>query len=929
MNELIPMTQDAPSKGWCKKAIKDQLARLKAVLQKLWHFAKDKNRRSAAASWIFKIVIVGILLMIVSTCIWNAILAPIGRSLAVKLPIPQHWFGKLSGVSFWIWSILFLTSNYNILKLIFRIFWRDNKTHVEDSVSRESDAPINTIAEDRLYRSPCINRIADFLETTKVDEQGVFWGMFAPWGEGKTSLMNLVEEEISQRSKNGKLPEKIVFVNFDAWKFLTAEDAVASLSYAIAEKLDAAGNKALASTLRAYGYMIAGKRTKSSFRSFASFIEGLQLLYFCYNHKELSIERTLRQDLVTANIRIVLVVDDLERMPHDDAFRIIRFLKSNFSLPKMIVAVLSDKQHLLKAITKGMGSEQKGEDERYLEKLIPLQFEVPKATTDSLISYVKEAVNSILKNHTHLDFYQDSEEDFDSKLLGHYIQNMRAAKRFVSKFESNLLFQGQLTKSKSINVHVGDLLALTVMQIWEERVYKDLPSLVAKIRDSKTSCSLPAWGMAEDEYEQWLKDHCNDEKSKELVKEFLKNRLKVGSVSYQQKAYYQLRAWDDMRCGTDRRLCSAAYFDKYYNNFSDSNFIDVEIISSIENAIAHGTVPQNLLLDLIESHKISALLHNLQGHKQFQSVESDQKYFEMLIWLSNQHFDSSHFMTELVDVAGQKTSFVNNIYINIFYCISYYCSHYHSSAGVFNGHKVQFGFSHPSEAGKILFDVLKSSSSCHILCYLLDFDEDNHKRFITNKQPNNHPILRLFTDEQYDELAKMYLDCMDRCLGEGLVFSSHNEYDLLTRWIKVLKVVKTPQQWNRARNALSNTLSNWKDKTAVASASANELQLYRAISIYDNTFYAKACGGVMGFNGIDLMLAIKLRGKSKMNRLLVELNRKEPLNKTRDPIVIALMFLAINKYRQADCEPELQLRYVRQKLQPQRPFGPSATSILS
>lgn len=918
MNELIPMTQDAPSKGWCKKAIKDILARLKAVLQKLWHFAKDKNRRSAAASWIFKIVIVGILLMIVSTCIWNAILAPIGRSLAVKLSIPQHWFGKLSGVSFWIWSILFLTSNYNILTLIFRIFWRDNKTHVEDSVSRESDAPINTIAEDRLYRSPCINRIADFLETTKVDEQGVFWGMFAPWGDGKTSLMNLVEEEISQRSKNGKLPEKIVFVNFDAWKFLTAEDAVASLSYAIAEKLDAAGNKALASTFRAYGYMIAGKRTKSSFRSFASFIEGLQLLYFCYNHKELSFERTLRQDLVTANIRIVLVVDDLERMPHDDAFRIIRFLKSNFSLPKMIVAVLSDKQHLLKAITKGMELNQKGEDELYLEKLIPLQFEVPKAPTDSLISYIKEAINNVLNNYTHLDFHEDSEEDFDVNLLGHYVQNMRAAKRYVNTFENNLLLQGQLTKTKSINVHVGDFLALTVMQIWEERVYKGLPSLVAKIRDSKTPYSLPVWGMAEDQYEQWLKDHCNDEKSKELVKEFLKNRLKVWSVSYQQKDYYQLRAWDDMRCGTDRRLCSAAYFDKYYNNFSDSNFIDVEIISSIENAIAHGTVPQNLLLDLIESHKISALLHNLQGHKQFQSDESDRKYFEMLIWLSNQHFDSSHFMTELVDVAGQKISFVNNIYINIFYCIRDYCDNYYPGGW----RKVSTRYPVPFAAGQILFAALKNISTCHVLCYLLEYDEENHSK----SKVNNQPSKSLFTDEQYIELTKRYLDCMDRCLREKVVFSFHNKHHLLSRWIYVLTTVYTDNYWNRERKALSIALGGDNEKTSDDSAIENELVLLRAMPPDDSTDHSRVVyGGVFDFNGIVVERLIKLRGKSKMNRLLVELNRKKPLNKTRDPIVIALMFLAINKYRQADCEPELQLRYVRQKLQPQRPFVPSAT----
>jgi len=71
------------------------------------------------------------------------------------------------------------------------------------------DKPSTIKSEDRFQRYEFSNRIASIIATPKIDKSLIV-GLYGKWGEGKTSVMNFVQQE---------LPEDTVVVNFNPWMF--------------------------------------------------------------------------------------------------------------------------------------------------------------------------------------------------------------------------------------------------------------------------------------------------------------------------------------------------------------------------------------------------------------------------------------------------------------------------------------------------------------------------------------------------------------------------------------------------------------------------------------------------------------------------------------------------------------------------------------
>ena len=55
-----------------------------------------------------------------------------------------------------------------------------------------SDQPIATRADDRFNRAPFATRMADTI-ATRVDPASIVIGLYGPWGDGKTSVLEMME----------------------------------------------------------------------------------------------------------------------------------------------------------------------------------------------------------------------------------------------------------------------------------------------------------------------------------------------------------------------------------------------------------------------------------------------------------------------------------------------------------------------------------------------------------------------------------------------------------------------------------------------------------------------------------------------------------------------------------------------------------------
>jgi predicted KAP-like P-loop ATPase len=73
------------------------------------------------------------------------------------------------------------------------------------------DAPIFSRAQDRFSRWPFAERIAHVL-ATRTDPSSLVIGLYGPWGDGKTSVVNMMAEALAT-------DEGVICVPFNPWHF--------------------------------------------------------------------------------------------------------------------------------------------------------------------------------------------------------------------------------------------------------------------------------------------------------------------------------------------------------------------------------------------------------------------------------------------------------------------------------------------------------------------------------------------------------------------------------------------------------------------------------------------------------------------------------------------------------------------------------------
>src|ERR1051325_11821204 len=96
----------------------------------------------------------------------------------------------------------------------------------------ESDQPIQKADEDRFGRSDFAKRIAQVI-AKRTDSSSIVIGIHAPWGEGKTSVLNMIIEELDRH-------ENIEYLRFNPWRFPDEAQSLKHFFNILAEKIDAA-----------------------------------------------------------------------------------------------------------------------------------------------------------------------------------------------------------------------------------------------------------------------------------------------------------------------------------------------------------------------------------------------------------------------------------------------------------------------------------------------------------------------------------------------------------------------------------------------------------------------------------------------------------------------------------------------------------------
>lgn len=267
-----------------------------------------------------------------------------------------------------------------------------------ESKGLSNDTPINNRDKDKYSYSRLAERIADCICSANAEDSSFTIGISGSWGSGKTSLINLVESELSDRkSHNLNVP---VVLRFNPWRFNSQEQLLTEFFSALSSKLTGSsfnqGNgirNNIGEALSAYSASIAypGLASLSTLLfcpapSLGAALPllahaGIKLATFGLGKHLQNCAKTLEKqksiiddELKQVYPNLVIIIDDIDRLSDDEICLVFKLVALTASFPHVVYLLAYDRSIVERALNKI----QIGDGAGYLEKIIQLSIEMPK-----------------------------------------------------------------------------------------------------------------------------------------------------------------------------------------------------------------------------------------------------------------------------------------------------------------------------------------------------------------------------------------------------------------------------------------------------------------------------------------------------------------------------------------------------------------------
>ena len=326
----------------------------------------------------------------------------------------------------------------------------------------EADQPIQTSNQDRFGRKQFAQRIAQVV-ATRDDKSGIVVGIYAPWGEGKTSVLNMIKEELAKQ-------DQVLVITFNPWHFPNELQLLTSFFLDVARKFDASlhtpGEK-LGSIANEYAEVLTAIPVAGN--AAVAIVKNLTARYSKSDVDQL--KNRFSKIISESSTRLVVIMDDIDRLDKSEIQVVFKLVKLLADFPNTTYILAFDDRRVAEALMEKYGSIDAGRN--FLEKIVQVPLSLPPTSTQARRGLALEGLEEALK----LAHVELSKEDgrrlgdiFDKGFLNR-ITTPRLAKRFANALSFALpMLVGE--------VDIVDLIFL-------EAVRTFYPELYIAIRDNE------------------------------------------------------------------------------------------------------------------------------------------------------------------------------------------------------------------------------------------------------------------------------------------------------------------------------------------------------------------------------------------------------------------------------------------------------------
>ncbi len=270
-----------------------------------------------------------------------------------------------------------------------------------------AERAIVTRDEDKLERSPFVDRFVDaIVDPITRRSTGVVVGITGPWGSGKTSVLNLLEERISSLYRHA------LIVRFDPWLITGSDELIesfikeflASLNYKSSEYSEwSEVADALSEYAEAFSPVVRE----------VNGIAGSLLAFFQWVLGRRGTRKTLPQlraelssRLREVNAPVVVLIDELDRVEDDEVKAVAQLVRAVIDFPNVSYVLAYDHGRVVEALgtLKGRSPlDAPARGQAYLEKIVQFAFPLPLTESNDLKVYFLGALDELIAAGVDLD----------------------------------------------------------------------------------------------------------------------------------------------------------------------------------------------------------------------------------------------------------------------------------------------------------------------------------------------------------------------------------------------------------------------------------------------------------------------------------------------------------------------------------------------
>lgn len=523
------------------------------------------------------------------------------------------------------------------------------------------DSPIKDLGEDYLQQEKFVNRLKSVI-TDYNSQDSLTIQLRGEWGSGKSSVLNMLKNSLEEDSEKGPL-----VMYFNPWNFSTKNELIKSffkeLSVIFKENMGDEEFSKLNDFLNLIMSSVVSLTPLFGADSFFSIIANIFSNILIWISKRsvdeknlVDVKNKLNSLLIKNNRKIVVMVDDIDRLTNIEIEQVFQLTKSIADFSNMIYILAYDEKYAITALENN-GIHQPKE---YIKKINQLQLDIPKANKLNLKEIFFERISEIFKkNHLNFDYYVI--EDIYYSYLTNYFSTIRDINRYLN----TLSFYLPLIKER---VYINDFLRLTILQVFEYDIYlkiKNNPEMFVESYDFDYLISnhIPSiYYVHEKKAKEFYEELYKLADNEEIVKKILYG-LFPKLLYLEQNDKFKFK-FNDSEYITDFRIASSRSFNYYFTfNNIDNIILDEEFEHIIHN-LSSSTFKETID-DLKRNNNLLSFLDHLHLYNSIFSNKKIQSYINIFLYYGDSFYCDDKTLSYNLQVSLKLSRFISILLYNL------------------------------------------------------------------------------------------------------------------------------------------------------------------------------------------------------------------------------------------------------------------------